>query len=98
MHVLNRGFLIAIVVLLAGCSGLAGSDGQSGISIETTTAPDTINYDSADYATVRIINGAEANISTSFSATFAGQEIHNSTEVLAPDSSEDIQVYFNSSI
>lgn len=97
MHVLNRGFLIAIVVLLTGCSGLAGSDGQSGISIETTTAPDTINYDSADYATVRIINGAETNISTGFSATFAGQEIHNSTEVLAPDSSEDIQVYFNSS-
>lgn len=97
MHALNKIILIALVVILAGCSGLAGSDAQPGISIETTTTSDTIDYDSSDYATVRISNDAEKNISTAFSATFAGQEIHNSTERLAPGSSKDIQLYFNSS-
>lgn len=89
--------LIALIVLLSGCSGLAGSDVDTGIIIETTTGSDTLDYESSDYTSATIANEADTNKSTTFSVSFAGQEVHNSTETLTPGSSDDIQVYYNSS-
>jgi len=88
--------LVAAVVMLAGCGGLAGSDAQSDISIEETTSSDTIDYNSSDYATVSITNDGDSNTSTTVTASFAGDEIHNSTETLRPGSSERVEVVYRS--